>query len=91
MQKLKAFLDRWRMNAEAGRRKPKYPPVTFDVLWEICRDLSRNGYAEFIQADAKEVCEKCGLTVEPCGVGWMATLDKRGINHGRTDARRRAL
>ncbi len=71
MERLKAFLDRWQLQAEI-RRKPKYPPVVFDILWEIYRELKRNGRCTFFQADVKIILEKCGLAVEPWDeVSWV--------------------
>ena len=71
MDKLKAFLDRWQLQAET-RRKPKYPPVVFDILWEIYRELKTDGHCTFFQTDVKAILEKCGLTVEPWDeVSWV--------------------
>ena len=64
------------IEAVSDLKKRGLTMADYDTLYYILQDLKTRKKAEFMQESIKKYLEKLGAAVRPCGVGFVAVLEK---------------
>ena len=74
LDKLKKLLLKWIEPLTPRDRSKNITPLMIQELHRIYKSLSHGQKPEFIVSDLVPYLKKCGIKVNECGIGYVASL-----------------